>query len=120
MIAIRLPQGNVSVHSCCHEQSLLKRQVSGTRTWLARQLLHDAVRSDAGILFTGEPRLRAPRLLRGLASSHKAVDVAAAGTHTLVATEQGGVWGFGSNNWHQLADGQQRSHDRPVQVSAPL
>lgn len=76
--------------------------------------------STAGLLFAGPRLLRAPRLLRGLAVGHEAIDVAAAGVHTLVATEAGGVWGFGSNRWRQLVGAAHPAHDTPVQVPINL
>lgn len=60
--------------------------------------------------------MRTPRLLRSLAAAGGACDVAAGNNHSLVATRDGGCFGFGVNQWWQLALGESRNYMEPTQA----
>jgi alpha-tubulin suppressor-like RCC1 family protein len=70
-------------------------------------------------MFMAPRPVRAPRLLRGLATQGvQAVDVAAGNHHSLVATQIQECWGFGSNRWWQLGLPEPADIMEPTQVGS--
>jgi alpha-tubulin suppressor-like RCC1 family protein len=73
--------------------------------------------SHAGFWST-TPTSQPPRLLRNLATTGKAVDVAAGSYHSVVALDQSECVGFGTNKWWQLALPETRSYQEPEPVGS--